>query len=53
MPNMSPKKNPMPSQDPKVRAHNFDEAMSLGNVYFGFECHAHEEACNLFKKEVK
>ena len=22
---MSPKKNPMPSQDPKVRAHNFDE----------------------------
>ncbi len=23
--NMSPKKNPMPSQDPKVRAHNFDE----------------------------
>ena len=25
MPNMSPKKNPMPSQDPKVRAHNFDE----------------------------
>ena len=25
MPNMSPKKNPMPSQDPKVRAHNFLE----------------------------
>lgn len=25
MHNMSPKKNPMPSQDPKVRAHNFDE----------------------------
>ena len=25
MPNMSPKKNPMPSQDPKVRAHNLDE----------------------------
>ena len=25
MPNMSPKKNPMPSQGPKVRAHNFDE----------------------------
>ena len=25
MPNMSPKKNPMPSQDPTVRAHNFDE----------------------------
>ncbi len=29
MPNMSPKKNPIPSQDPKVRAHNFDE-VSLG-----------------------
>ncbi len=25
MPNMSLKKNPMPSQDPKVRAHNFSE----------------------------
>lgn len=25
MHNMSQKKNPMPSQDPKVRAHNFDE----------------------------
>ncbi len=25
MPNMSPKKNPMPSQDPLVRAHNFKE----------------------------
>ena len=25
MANMSLKKNPMPSQDPKVRAHNFDE----------------------------
>ena len=24
-PNMAPKKNPMPSQDPKVRAHNFKE----------------------------
>ena len=29
MPNMSPKKNPMPSQEPKVRAHNFDE-VALG-----------------------
>lgn len=28
-PNMSPNKNPMPSQDPKVRAHNFDE-VALG-----------------------
>jgi glutamate synthase (NADPH/NADH) small chain len=25
MPNMSPKKNPMPAQEPKVRARNFDE----------------------------
>ena len=25
MPNMNPKKNPMPSQSPEVRAHNFDE----------------------------
>ena len=24
-PNMNPKKNPMPVQDPKVRAHNFSE----------------------------
>ncbi len=29
MPNMKPNKNPMPSQDPKVRAHNFDE-VALG-----------------------
>ena len=28
-PNMNPKKNEMPSQDPKVRAHNFDE-VALG-----------------------
>ena len=27
--NMSPKRNPMPSQDPKIRAHNFDE-VALG-----------------------
>lgn len=32
---------------------DFDEAMSRGSMYFGFERHAHEEACNLFKKEVK
>ena len=32
---------------------DFDEAMSRGNMYFGFERHAHEAACNLFKKEVK
>ena len=25
MPNMNPRKTPMPSQDPKVRAHNFLE----------------------------
>ena len=29
MPNMNPKCNPMPSQDAKVRAHNFDE-VALG-----------------------
>ncbi len=29
MANMSPKKNPMPMQDPQVRAHNFDE-VTLG-----------------------
>ena len=28
-PNMSPTRLPMPSQDPKVRAHNFDE-VALG-----------------------
>ena len=32
---------------------DFDEAMSRGTIYYGFERHAHEEACNLFKKEVK
>ena len=29
MPNMTPNKHPMPTQDPKVRAHNFDE-VALG-----------------------
>ena len=29
MPNMSPKKNPMPTQAPEVRAHNFNE-VALG-----------------------
>ena len=32
---------------------DFDEAMSRSSMYFGFERHAHEEACNLFKKEVQ
>lgn len=32
---------------------DFDEAMSRGRMYFDFERHAHAEACNLFKKEVK
>lgn len=32
---------------------DFDEAMSRGSMYFSFERHAHDEACNLFKKEVK
>lgn len=32
---------------------DFDEAMSRGAMYRDFERHAHEEACNLFAKEVK
>ena len=32
---------------------DFDEAMSRGSMYRDFERHAHTEACNLFKKEVK
>ena len=32
---------------------DFDEAMSRGRMYFDFERHAHDEACNLFKKEVQ
>ncbi len=32
---------------------DFDEAMSRGRMYSDFERHAHEEACNLFKKEVR
>lgn len=32
---------------------DFDEAMSRGRMYSAFERHAHEEACNLFKKEVR
>jgi ferredoxin--NADP+ reductase len=32
---------------------DFDEAMSRGAMYQDFERHAHSEACNLFKKEVK
>ena len=32
---------------------DFDEAMSRGNMYCSFERHAHEDACNLFRKEVK
>lgn len=30
---------------------DFDEAMMRGGMYREFERHAHEEACNLFKKE--
>ena len=29
---------------------DFDEAMSRGRMYADFERHAHDEACNLFKK---
>ena len=32
---------------------DFDEAMARGRMYFGFERHAHEATCNLFKKEVQ
>ncbi len=32
---------------------DFDEAMSRGTMYYGFERHAHEETCNLFKKEAE
>ena len=31
---------------------DFDEAMSRGRMYMEFERRAHEETCNLFKKEV-
>ncbi len=32
---------------------DFDEAMARGRMYADFERHAHEAACNLFKKEVQ
>ena len=32
---------------------DFDEAMARGAMYRDFELHAREEACNLFKQEVK
>ena len=32
---------------------DFDEAMSRGRMYSGFERHAYEETCNLFAKEVE
>ena len=32
---------------------DFDEAMSRGRRYAGFERHKHEETCNLFAKEVE
>lgn len=31
---------------------DFDEAMTRGGMYREFERHAHEETCNLFKKEA-
>ncbi len=31
---------------------DFDEAMSRGRMYGAFERHKHEQACNLFRKEV-
>ena len=32
---------------------DFDESMMRSGMYYGYERHAHEEACNLFKKGVK
>lgn len=32
---------------------DFDEALERGSMYKPFERHAHEETCNLFKKEVQ
>ena len=32
---------------------DFDEAMSRNRMYMGFERHAYEETCNLFKKEAE
>lgn len=32
---------------------DFDEAMERGTMYRDFEKHAYDEACNLFKQEVK
>ena len=32
---------------------DFDEAMSRSRQYFDFERHAHEDTCNLYKKEVE
>ena len=32
---------------------DFDEAIARGRMYSGFERHKHEEACNLFAKEVQ
>jgi ferredoxin--NADP+ reductase len=32
---------------------DFDEAMARSRMYYGFERHAHEAACNLYKKEVR
>ena len=40
---------------PEFDAHeiDFDEAMERSNFYSSFERHAHSEACNLYKKEVR
>ena len=32
---------------------DYDEAMSRGRMYYGFERHKHEATCNLFAKEVQ
>ena len=40
---------------PEFNGHlvDFDEAMARGAMYRDFELHARDEACNLFKQEVK
>ena len=50
MPNMDPKKHAMPSQDPKIRAHNFDELMKRNVMYRPAEQAAREKNCRLIRK---
>ena len=45
--------NPLSSTKQSGFKVDFDEAMKRGAMYKPFERHAHEETCNLFKKEVE